>query len=530
MITNASIIKFALFSDVVNMSGMYCHHVPAYISHKIAREGEIEERIAELQEELKGLQTELTNLRAQLLPFRLQPSVDLPPRTPIIKCPNEILYSIFKFTIEDYHPRIRRLLLVCRRWNSIIMTSPRFWTEISINDVSDPNFLDATYSHNYINACLERSQGLSLHIDLDMSFYDWHEGYIRDEIDKCARQFLEPADQILFSHQLWSLELDYYSSKYAMCVDEAFDRLLGNQKENIIRWGSLNICFPENLSAPLEFWGRFDAPAPNLRSLEFRGAPPYLEMFGEDDWIKYGLKNLANVDQFRSTTDISLLLLGLSPLSLQRLTSFVNPYFQNFRELNAFTNLHSLILECHKPSTRILPPLWELTLDLPRLTELVIGGDYVILRHVKFILSSLNTLIIKTGRRFHPLPTLTPKHIRWDFTSQTSRHRNTFFAALGSIFQLSTLTETIMVDKCLRSSVIRVAGHFWDKGLLPGLTHIIIGGDGNNVESIDIRDAGLLMEQMGLERLLSVPDACNDSIYLSEYSVSSDDSDDPDDL
>lgn len=515
------------------MSEVYRRDAPANVFKKITRKNEIEERMAELQEEMKSLQAELADLQAQLLPFQSQSSiVDLTPKTPIMKCPNEILHSIFTHTIADYHPRIRSLLLVCRHWNTIIMTSPRFWTEIGFHNEIDPNFFDPEYSRNYINACLKRSENLLLDINLPIWYYDSHKGYIIEELDKFTRDLLDPEDQSSFSQQLWEMEFGFDSPKYVRRFEETFTRLLGKRGKNIKRWRSLSISFPEDLWSPIDLWNRFDAPAPNLRSLTLIGASTYNGgLPGEDDWLKYGLNQLSNVNEFDSNTDIPISHLGLSTLNLHRLTVAVEPHFRNFRELNSFINLHSLTLKCRGHSKDSPPPPTGLTLDLPKLTELILDQDYVILRHVNFIVPSLNTLTIQTASQFHPLPTLAPRHIRWDDKAWSRCSKESaVFNALATLFLSSTRTETLGVDKRYRSFTLRAAAYFSDQGLLPSMTKILIFDDKDDMESIDIGNVGLIMEEMGLERLSTAPSVCEESIFVSSIFSGSDISDEPEDL
>jgi hypothetical protein len=87
----------------------------------------------------------------------------------ITALPTELLIEVFSLAlIEHYHPRIRHLLLVCKRWKNVILNAPDLWTEIYLifSSRDDLDFIKA-----YYNACSERSGTNLLKVSIDVTAY-----------------------------------------------------------------------------------------------------------------------------------------------------------------------------------------------------------------------------------------------------------------------------------------------------------------------------------------------------------------------
>lgn len=82
---------------------------------------------------------------------------------PIHRLPNEILMKVFEDTsLERMGVRLQ---LVCRRWKSVMLSTPRFWANlIAITTLSALYDLDDVYM---LRQCLPRSGGLLLHVVLE---------------------------------------------------------------------------------------------------------------------------------------------------------------------------------------------------------------------------------------------------------------------------------------------------------------------------------------------------------------------------
>jgi hypothetical protein len=313
------------------------------------------------------------------------------------------------------------------------------------------------------------------------------------------------------------LSWEYNSPQYEAYVDQAFDRLFGVNKDNIARWGTLYVCFPEDMGCAVELWGRFKGSALNLSSLTLEDAPS--PWFVDDDWTLSGLTNLSSLESLEISSDISLSPFGLNPDRVHCLILQIDPDFKNFAELSNFARLCTLTLSCLLPNPyeatipTFAPVPAGLTLSLPLLTDLVIDNHYAILRHVDFELPALVNLRVGTWDEFYPLPRVSPKYIHWEmYMSSGDINCDGVLMTVASLLLLSKTMITLCVDREYRSLALRVAARCWVEGKIPSFTHLLIDRPSRDqlLERIDINDVYELVEQSGLQQLSHTPRICTE--------------------
>jgi hypothetical protein len=169
-------------------SYIYRPNVPEFIQRQIQQLHEKETRIVELEAEL----SQNAQLERDLEPYRVGSSlahvtsvqrISIEPigTAPINRCPDEIIYMIFEdCVLFPDHFYIRRLLLVCRRWYTLVTNTAKLWSRIEISSPWDLFDIGSQRSQfPYIFACLDRSKNLPITLHLDM------EGLSRDHYIYC---------------------------------------------------------------------------------------------------------------------------------------------------------------------------------------------------------------------------------------------------------------------------------------------------------------------------------------------------------
>jgi hypothetical protein len=508
---------------------LYSENVPAYIGQKIEKLQEHARHIANLEAQLDIHRTEYASIEAELLPFRIQAVGDkwtsvASPAAPIHRCSNEVLHYIFEYYVTSFHTYIRRLLLVCKRWYSLVMGSPGLWAHLRISGVLDHNFIESGPSHRYLTACMERSQGLPMAVVLWMPGYGDVAEFISSRVKDYALSMINPAQHSALERSIYQQDWEYNSPQYDAHMDQAFHRLFGVNKEHIARWGALHICLPEDTRYAAELWGRFKSGAPNLSSLILEESPP--TWLVDDDWTLLGLTGLSSLVSLKICSDVSLSPFGLVPSRLRHLALQIDPDLKNFAELSIFTSLCRLKLSCLvsycEEAAPIFAPVPAGLTSLPMLTDLVIDNHYAILRHVDFDLPTLVNLHVCTWDEFYPLPRVSPKHIRWEmYMRGWTINCDNVLMTVASLLLLSKTTTTLCVEKEYRSLALRVAARCWVEGKIPALTHILIARAGSErpLEKIDIDDVYELVERSDLQQLSHTPRICTEENYpLTIYS------------
>lgn len=186
--------------------------------------------------------------------------------------PNEMLILILEYFFAINHRLIRRLLLVCKHWNHIIMQSPRLWARIQLSPVSFTVYEDShILLQQYIEVCLQRSQPLLLDIELDYESFRTCEDYIRDMIYFSTLSVAdEDEEDAIFDWSL-SVDCDFRSTAYDKYLEDTIAdlaTLIGPTSIHTERWRTLYFFVPwrDPLTAA-DIWNMFIGTKSNLQSL-----------------------------------------------------------------------------------------------------------------------------------------------------------------------------------------------------------------------------------------------------------------------
>jgi hypothetical protein len=132
--------------------------VQELLDQEIERVNDLKKLLSIAEEKVTRLTGELDEYHARITP------------TPINSCPAEILSMIFRLSItEDYDSRhMGRLLLVYKRWYTLVVNDPQMWNTVNI---STPTRWDmrswSDSTRLYVKSCIERNRATSLSINLN---------------------------------------------------------------------------------------------------------------------------------------------------------------------------------------------------------------------------------------------------------------------------------------------------------------------------------------------------------------------------
>jgi len=387
-----------------------------------------------------ALQREVDNLRWLASPLR--------------RVPPEILELIFiEFLKENDHRRIRRLLLVCRHWYTIITTRESFWCKIKVQLLDLVAPVKISDWKPYVEACLAHSGAMPLQVEID---YD---------------QDLDPG------HSIGHEEMEIYVLENFGMFAYPIRLLVGQEGLHMRRWRSLIFSISDSISRTIAdvFSEILVWPTPLLEELDVRGI---------DHFLHLTFPNLANLHTLKfHFTSLKLRAFNVSSSSLQILHM---PYLtkrSSFEALSKFINLRELCFttawfvyhfdDDGEPPKMTFPNLIKLQLpglvpddllvsffDLPRLKFLTVGGT--------------KSLFEASQADFAPQIvelTLDLKHNVWYEDFQESEQHFVPFRSLKSLHASQDMKEDI-IQKLMRLRCSQGAE------VLPNLLRLVLR-DGN---------------------------------------------------
>lgn len=159
------------------------------------------------------------------------------------KCPAEIFVEIFRLFITPEHRRIRTLLLVCKKWNGLIMNTPSLWNCVDLYFDSRPSVDQPASLAPYVQACKQRSQNPTLDVHLNLknigNAFEYHMALAKNSIQRECQNCLLTA--CLGDDDSWGC------SRFEERIDELIDTvrvLVGDNSNDMARWSSLHLAFP----------------------------------------------------------------------------------------------------------------------------------------------------------------------------------------------------------------------------------------------------------------------------------------------
>lgn len=411
-------------------------------------------QVAELEAQLKALRKDTTHLEEELVPYKThimmmekarreldsQSEVHDGDLAPIHRCPDEVLQTIFELYLISSHDKIRCLLLVCVRWYEVIMDSPKLWARIHIScPISLFTHPKAQSKLGYIRACVERSRNVPLILDLDFLSFPSCSEYIKLAMRESAKAITDEGEHASICSRVGGLIWNYQSPLYVAKVDMIVDNLVGIQRTNLNRWSSLTLKLPTNRDLAWNIWKRFGGSFPSLEHLEITNIPEQ----PQEEQPQLFTPDFSNVRRLSiSRTTYSLQHLSLSSTNLISLEITLHYTLSILLELSQFTMLRELGLRGTSESGQLSLPS-PITLALPNLEILELGGCYQDLCSVNLEFPALKRLILDPSVKFLPLPRLSPQFIHWNCVSWLSKDLR---SDISTLISTSPYVEKVVVN------------------------------------------------------------------------------------
>jgi hypothetical protein len=442
--------------------------------------------VSELEEELAPFQIE-DHVPDSLLHGALDTSKKLPP---IDRLPVEILCLIFEHYLISRHPYIRRLLLVCKRWNQIISTTPRLWARIEVEKAFGLfEFPDQKSRLPYISACIERSGDALLDVELNLRRSITREGYIKLKMQLVAFSLLEEDEIDVVNDRINDQQYTANSPRAFHPFDAAIQLLIGKDDSSLKRWRTLRLELPFDDTQAWVVWEALTGDTTNLTTIHLENVP--------EEWIEESNRSclvdldLSRIQRMSLDAAIPIHYFSVSPKVLQHLEISVDSAFKSIEKLSSFPLLCTLNLDCREdygeddygnPSN--IPP--SLSICLPQLKNLAINGEYYRLNCINFYLPALQILIVHTGStKVHQPPKVSPQHIHWIDRYPKTRDEDLVIEGVNTLLLLSKSIRTVTVREAHRTPLLKAVARSKAK---QWLRFILVERTDGEVERIDVTD------------------------------------------
>lgn len=285
---------------------------------------------------------------------------------PIRRLPAEVLTMIFEEYVRDQPTHIRRLLLVCRLWNTMVSNAAHLWTYVRVT-ADSTDLAKADSFVKYVKTCYERSRGALMNVYIDYS----------DCLTQ--RKLLETQMSPLFiidwengSYYSFEAESPLYDIFIKQC-QEVIKFLVGEEGVTMGRLKSLRMSFYRgNPDLTQSIWSLFTGEAPNL-----------VELIVENFQLSFDVDSFPSLPSLKSFKSTDLVPIKFSRSPLESLEIRFTGELENYTEIFTAHSLRSLTLYCGdwretvqlelyrdeasvKPPTRekhALPVLESLTID-----------------------------------------------------------------------------------------------------------------------------------------------------------------------
>jgi F-box-like len=483
------------------VSYVYKSDVSESIQLQIQQLHKQEAQIMELEAELSQLRKAHAELERDLAPYRIDsPFADIKSTqsiplelyqveaAPIHQCPDEILCLFFEnyvlirdddddFVFRHPHFHIRRLLLVCRRWYTLMTNTAKLWTRIEIFSPLDLFDIGARKSlFPYIFACLNRSKSLPITVHLDMQLLN-DEDYITESLIQHAKAIVDEDEHELIIQQIRDQDWEFRSTWFDSQLERVIACLIGADGEHIKRWKAMRLYLPEDADMAIRVWNILARGLKAVENVVIENFPsPSSDIFMPDFGTvkKFDLTCGHNVERPPITS------FGLSPSTLKHLEIALDNPSIHLAELLHFQQLRTLHLGCSGNKSESL----DFSISLPHLKTLILAGGYGILARLRFNFPSLDLLTV-IWNIDTPLPAIHPRHIQASMPWRLSRVE--LKKAIRDCILLSNALECITINRPLeRDDVNEVVAQSKLEGMASSLTQIIVEHGNGEVERIRV--------------------------------------------
>jgi F-box-like len=373
--------------------------VQELLDQEIERVNDLKNLLLIAEEKVTQLKGELDEYHARITP------------TPINSCPAEILSIIFRISIpEDANVRhMGHLLLVCKRWYTLVVNDPQMWNTINIFAPAQWDMRSWSYSTRlYVESCIERSRATRLNINLDFTLLQTTKEQIIKRLCYGFAHF-PPSAQTDIEYDVvedWLNNLDYEeleddTNTTVECLPnhaiQLIAELVGVDENIMQRWESFTLWFPDDVELLRAVWEQLAPNTINVSRLHLIGS--FLDDLSESYVEEHDALPKLHLPQVKDLRIDALpgwdRFLSFDPSSLHKLS--VSTLFEKdfCSEIGRFDQLRTLTL---------LSNVWDEpiatdedlpnSIYLPMLQELVLVGCFTNLDAVKFDLPRLERLVV----------------------------------------------------------------------------------------------------------------------------------------
>jgi hypothetical protein len=341
------------------------------ITYQIRSLDKVKRRINELEAELKMMYEKRTTLEATLATYRcpVSPINGLPVET-LVQIFDEVAYVGNSEYLDEIPPearKVRDLMLVCRFWNDIVISSPRLWRNIyfiATREEYGANWVAKQLK--YVELSMTRSKGLPLKVIIDLRQLPGSFGHTKEQLIALTGD-LVPEDQV----ERWLLDLDWDDcplfKHYYRSYENLVHTIVGENGIHLARYQSLSLLLSDDDWLAEVIWPVFDYPAPKLQHLHLLcdGEPRGID--GKSQNYDFQMPSLLQLKlEGYFTLDNLPICGGLRDLDLCILT------WDGFGRLLQLTSLHTLRIDIEDPEGQ--PPVSSI--QLPKLQHLIIAKNF----------------------------------------------------------------------------------------------------------------------------------------------------------
>lgn len=484
----------------------YLPNLPLEVQGKVERLAECRKQIANLESQLMQIKNERDQLEEELFGYRVDAKKEGPEvvRGQIMvattsmnvqNLPNEMLILIFEYFLAINHRLIRRLLLVCKHWNHIVMQSPRLWGRVQLLP------LDYEYRYPfesllpYVEACLQRSQSVLLDIELDYVLLLTREEYIRNKVLATICEISNDEPNVI--DQVYNLNCDFASPEYDAYFDQTMKELsilIGPMGAHMEKWRSLRLRIPwQDCILGLHILRMLCGAVPNLQNISLIHIGYIMDTLGfecfyEEDISFLSFPSVQSLKLDHSAATFLLEDLVRTPSTLMHLEIC---YGSDLGRLSTFTSLRTLVFRTRTGLEK--PPVSKneaLSITLPELRELTLWWDSRSLKSVQFDLPNLQRLQVCGGPEFQLPTNLLPEYIHWS-AGDARQTQDTIQSTLEAILQSSSRATVVSIVDISRENYELVLEELHKASRLPVSLKTIVfdlaGGERVHIDAATLR-------------------------------------------
>ncbi|KIM20853.1 hypothetical protein M408DRAFT_30052 [Serendipita vermifera MAFF 305830] len=367
--------------------------------------GKLRSRMTAAQLECTRLETEIFHYRASVAPIR--------------KCPQELLLLFFEYYTCENPRLIRRLLLVCKEWYELAISSPRLWNRIPIKfDSSWDIESTCEFIKKRLDKCLELSGILPLELNLEFGELIPAQAQIVSQIRENLLGYTHLEGQDIVNDWIDGLDLDSFIDPEIIGPHQShhlvdlLGTLIGDYGNKMLCWASLRLELPEDSELAIEILEPFSHLTPNLTRLQITCDGDMHGIF--DSLIETVFPDLSALQHLEVPSEEELELFKFNPTLIQSLT-FSGMYSCDPSILTPFTRLQQLDVQSVILSSYEQEDSFS-AIHLPGLRRLLVRGYIPNFDTLEFRVPVLDKLQLSRGYVHSPLtyPKVQASRIGWE--------------------------------------------------------------------------------------------------------------------